>query len=199
MPYDDPVTTHGWPDFFALWSKVLFALSVLVIILWVLSVILESDADEEIAAAEVIVEEKIEPILETKTSKPAPPAQSKVSEQKAESDGYILISDIKVVHVYFAIGSDIVPLESVHDLRPVIDFLVTNKNSVAILSGYHDSSGNKEINQEISKKRAMAVRDFLVVEGVGLDRLILKKPQQSQGSGTAEEARRVEVAVATRQ
>ncbi len=198
MPYDDPVTTHGWPDFFALWSKVLFALSVLVIILWVLSVILESDADEEIAAAEVIVEEKIEPILETKTSKPAPPAH-KVSEQKAESDGYILISDIKVVHVYFAIGSDIVPLESVHDLRPVIDFLVTNKNSVAILSGYHDSSGNKEINQEISKKRAMAVRDFLVVEGVGLDRLILKKPQQSQGSGTAEEARRVEVAVATRQ
>ena len=89
-----------------------------------------------------------------------------------------------------------VPLAAINDLRPTVEYLIADKSTIAILSGYHDASGNTEINQKISKKRATAVRDFLVTEGVDIDRLILKKPQKSQGSGAPSEARRVEVEIA---
>ena len=63
----------------------------------------------------------------------------------------------------------------------------------AVISGYHDSTGNLAQNQELAKKRAFSVRDALVALGVPAEQIELKKPEQSAGSGDNAEARRVEV------
>jgi photosynthetic reaction center cytochrome c subunit len=63
------------------------------------------------------------------------------------------------------------------------------------ISGYHSATGDKAMNEELSKKRAFAVRDALVSSGIAEDRLVLEKPMQTEAniSGEDASARRVEV------
>jgi K(+)-stimulated pyrophosphate-energized sodium pump len=63
----------------------------------------------------------------------------------------------------------------------------------AVVSGYTDASGDPAMNEELAKQRAFAVRDALKAAGVAEDRIELKKPEQSTGSGDPAQARRVEV------
>jgi K(+)-stimulated pyrophosphate-energized sodium pump len=65
----------------------------------------------------------------------------------------------------------------------------------AVISGYHDASGDPAKNAELAKQRAMNVRDALKAAGVAEDKVELKKPEQAKVDGPAAEARRVEVAV----
>ncbi len=64
---------------------------------------------------------------------------------------------------------------------------------MAVISGFHDASGDAAVNAELAKQRAMAVRAALVLLGVAEEKIELKKPEQTQASGPAAEARRVEV------
>ena len=63
----------------------------------------------------------------------------------------------------------------------------------AIVSGFHDATGDAVLNAELSKKRAFAVRDELLALGVSEDNIDLRKPEDTQASGSNAEARRVEV------
>jgi outer membrane protein OmpA-like peptidoglycan-associated protein len=65
------------------------------------------------------------------------------------------------------------------------------------LSNFHDPTGNLEHNLELAKNRALAVRDFLVRQGIAQPRIDLAKPVETTGSGSLDEARRVEVSVRT--
>ena len=65
----------------------------------------------------------------------------------------------------------------------------------AVVSGFHDATGDPAFNAELAKQRALAVRDALVGAGVAETSLELKKPEVSTGSGANAEARRVEVVV----
>ncbi|EWS56236.1 proteobacterial sortase system OmpA family protein [Methylibium sp. T29] len=62
----------------------------------------------------------------------------------------------------------------------------------AVISGYHDATGDPDKNVELAKQRALAVRDALKAAGVAEDKIELKKPEQLN-AGDAAEARRVEV------
>ena len=64
----------------------------------------------------------------------------------------------------------------------------------AVISGFHDASGDPAQNAELAKQRAIAVRDALKGAGMPEDRIELKKPEQVN-AGDAAEARRVEVSV----
>ncbi len=64
---------------------------------------------------------------------------------------------------------------------------------MAVVSGFHDASGDPAVNAELAKQRAMAVRAALELLGVAQDKVELKKPEQAEASGPAAEARRVEV------
>jgi outer membrane protein OmpA-like peptidoglycan-associated protein len=57
--------------------------------------------------------------------------------------------------------------------------------------------GTLAANQELSKKRAFAVRDALAAAGIAADRIQLEKPQQTEANAAGEDtaARRVEVSV----
>lgn len=63
----------------------------------------------------------------------------------------------------------------------------------ALISGFHDATGDAEKNLELAKQRAIAVAAMLKAAGVPDDKIDLVKPEQTQGDGAPEEARRVEV------
>ena len=63
----------------------------------------------------------------------------------------------------------------------------------ALVSGYHDATGDQAVNEELAKQRAISVRVVLVTLGVPEDKVELKKPEALQGTGDNAEARRVEV------
>ncbi|MCJ0762311.1 OmpA family protein [Variovorax terrae] len=65
----------------------------------------------------------------------------------------------------------------------------------AVVSGFHDATGDAAKNEELSKQRALAVREALKGLGVAEDKVELRKPELLTGTGSNAEARRVEVIV----
>jgi K(+)-stimulated pyrophosphate-energized sodium pump len=98
-----------------------------------------------------------------------------------------------VVKFYFASGKADVAAGGAEALADVIKAVAGGKK--AIISGYHDASGDPAKNAELAKQRAMNVRDALKAAGVAEDKVELKKPEQAKVDGPAAEARRVEVTV----
>ncbi len=64
-----------------------------------------------------------------------------------------------------------------------------------VVTGYADRTGNVAGNVEVARKRALAVRDELVKLGVDARRIKLAPPTEVTGSGTDDEARRVDIRV----
>lgn len=98
-----------------------------------------------------------------------------------------------VVTFYFATGkADLAPGAN-EALADVVKAVGAGKQ--ATISGFHDATGDAAVNEELSKQRAIAVRDAIKALGAAEDKLELKKPKQTQASGSNAEARRVEVTV----
>jgi outer membrane protein OmpA-like peptidoglycan-associated protein len=97
--------------------------------------------------------------------------------------------------IYFAVNSfDIAAAEKAKTTK-IIDHLKSNASAKAVLSGFHDPTGDKAANEELALNRARAVRTLLEAEGIGKDRVEMAKPAQTTGGGPAAEARRVELSV----
>ena len=96
-----------------------------------------------------------------------------------------------VVNFYFASGSADLAPGAAEALAAVYKGVQGGKK--AKVSGFHDTTGDPAINEELAKKRAVMVRDVLVGLGVAADKVDLQKPAVSAGSGNNAEARRVEV------
>ena len=62
-----------------------------------------------------------------------------------------------------------------------------------VITGYADKTGNAAANVDLAKKRAQSVRDELVALGVESKRIVLAAPADVTGSGSDEQARRVDV------
>jgi len=67
--------------------------------------------------------------------------------------------------------------------------------TVITITGYADRTGNAQANVDLAKRRALAVRDALVAQGVNAERIRLLAPVTVTGSGSDQEARRVDIAV----
>lgn len=96
-----------------------------------------------------------------------------------------------VVNFYFASGSADIAPGAAEALAAVIKGVEAGQK--AVVSGYHDTTGDAAINEQLAKKRAETVRDVLVGLGVPADKVELKKPEVTEGSGNNAQARRVEV------
>ncbi|TXH65948.1 MAG: hypothetical protein E6Q88_13010, partial [Lysobacteraceae bacterium] len=104
-------------------------------------------------------------------------------------------SDSHLAKLYFGSGSAGLPADADAALAGVIATLKGSQEAKAVISGYHDASGNAAVNAELAKQRAIGVRDALVAAGIAEDRISLEKPSVTTGEGNPDEARRVEVAV----
>ena len=109
----------------------------------------------------------------------------------AGADEAKVVVENGVVKFYFASGKSDLAKGGNEALAEVVKGVKAGQK--AVISGYHDSTGNLAQNQELAKKRAFSVRDALVALGVPAEQIELKKPEQSAGSGDNAEARRVEV------
>lgn len=97
--------------------------------------------------------------------------------------------------VYFAVGSAALGEGDKGVVGQTVGALAAKADAIVLLSGFHDQSGDPAMNAELAKQRALAVRDALVAGGVAVDRVKMRKPESTLGSGSAEEGRRVEIRV----
>ena len=98
-----------------------------------------------------------------------------------------------VVKFFFASGKAELAAGANEALADVVKGVAEGKT--ALVSGFHDATGDAAMNAELAKQRAFAVRDALKGLGVAEDKIELKKPEETTASGRNAEARRVEVAL----
>lgn len=102
---------------------------------------------------------------------------------------------IPVAKLYFDTGVHRLPPDSANTLEPVIAWLNENLGAIAVISGYHDATGDFSSNQALAKKRAESAYNALLAAGVEENRIEMRKPESTEGDGDLKEARRVEVSV----
>jgi outer membrane protein OmpA-like peptidoglycan-associated protein len=97
--------------------------------------------------------------------------------------------------VYFPVASPAIVDAQTTVIKELAAELAAKPELKVSISGYHSATGDQAMNQELSKKRAFAVRDALVGAGIAEDRLVLEKPIQTEAniSGEDASARRVEI------
>lgn len=130
--------------------------------------------------------------------KPAAEAAAPAAEAAAP---VAVVEDVAIVRVengvvffYFATAKADLAAGANEALADVVKGVSEGKK--AVLSGFHDATGDAALNAELAKQRALAVREALKALGVAEDKIELKKPEATIATGTNAEARRVEVALA---
>lgn len=119
-------------------------------------------------------------------AKPAAPVAA-----AAVADGPSVKVEGGVVKFYFASGKADLAAGANEALAETVKAVQGGKK--AVVSGFHDTTGDPAKNEELAKQRAFAVRDALKALGVAEDRIELKKPEVTTGTGDLASARRVEV------
>ena len=97
--------------------------------------------------------------------------------------------------VYFALDRTEAPADASTTVAEVVAYLKAHPAAKALVSGFHDPRGDVAHNQELALNRARTVRALLESAGIVRDRIVMDKPQETTGTGSNEEARRVEVRV----
>ena len=123
----------------------------------------------------------------------AAPAAAATTPAVAMADAASFRVDNGVVKFYFASAKADLASGSEAALAEVAKAVAAGKR--AVVSGYHDASGDPDKNAELARLRAANVRDALKIAGVPEDKVELRKPEQTTAGGPAAEARRVEVTV----
>jgi membrane fusion protein, multidrug efflux system len=97
--------------------------------------------------------------------------------------------------VYFASGQATLDDWAMNAIRAQAAAVLGIGTSIDI-TGYADATGKYGTNVELARERAIAVRDALVKAGVPAQRLRLVNPVNVTGTGSDDEARRVDMIVA---
>lgn len=100
-----------------------------------------------------------------------------------------------LVKLYFEVGSAELPVTSGDEFARVVAELQARADTVVLLSGFHDETGGADVNAALARDRAVAVRAALVAAGAPAERVQMRRPAVTLGSGDAAEARRVEIRV----
>ena len=95
--------------------------------------------------------------------------------------------------LYFAVGSDVLPADSNDVLARVAEAARAQYGVSVLISGFHDASGDAQMNADLAKRRAVAVRHALEAYGVSPERLVMSRPELTAGGADDKEARRVEL------
>jgi K(+)-stimulated pyrophosphate-energized sodium pump len=105
------------------------------------------------------------------------------------------VVDGRSARILFDSGSAVVPSDTSARMAGVLGTLGADPGKRVRVSGFHDASGDAAANEALAKQRAEAIQQWLVVNGVAVERIALDKPAQTTGGGDADEARRVDVLV----
>ncbi|WP_244847765.1 cytochrome c oxidase subunit II [Caballeronia sp. SL2Y3] len=98
--------------------------------------------------------------------------------------------------IYFETGKSDLPADANNAVQAAAAYVKAHPDAKIALSGFTDATGGADLNADLAKKRAQAVRDALKAAGVSDERIVLKKPESVTGGTDAKEARRVEISPA---
>lgn len=118
-----------------------------------------------------------------------------VADASVEQTADIVPVGEALAKVYFAVGSAALSEADQAVVGKTLAVLAAKPAAIVLLSGFHDPSGDAARNAELARERAVAVRGALLAGGVAAERVKLRKPESTLGSGGDEEGRRVEVRV----
>ena len=102
-------------------------------------------------------------------------------------------------HVYFLRGSSEIDTEAyAKELKSILNLLKAMKDTKVSIYGYGDHTGSNSVNEKLTQKRAEAMRDYLIkngipesrieeVKGMGKDKILFGEEAYSV------KARRVEI------
>jgi cytochrome c oxidase subunit II len=97
----------------------------------------------------------------------------------------------------FESGKVALPADADKLIAAAVDHLKANADAKVDISGFTDKTGNPVKNAELAKDRAKAIREALKAGGIAEDRINMKKPETITGASNDEDARRVELTLAT--
>jgi outer membrane protein OmpA-like peptidoglycan-associated protein len=151
-----------------------------------------------ITLAPVATPEPPAPIAAVPVPAPEPPAPVAVAAPAvvAASPAPAQSADVPAARVYFELDRTNVPADVDKSLTEVIAYLTANPGSKAFISGFHDPTGNRAHNTDLALNRARNIRTVLQKAGIAEDRITMQRPQETTGTGSLAEARRVEVTIA---
>jgi outer membrane protein OmpA-like peptidoglycan-associated protein len=127
---------------------------------------------------------------DVKTAAYAPPAKTTVAKTMAPP-AYPAATP-SGVHILFDKGQSALTADARRTIR-VASAAYIGIGTQVVITGYADRTGNVAANADLAKKRAQSVRDELVALGVEPKRIVLAPPSDVTGSGSDEQARRVDV------
>ena len=137
-------------------------------------------------------------VVRTMKGPTAPAAQTAVAATATAPEDVLVdytTTTAALATVYFDSGSATLLPDAESALAETVKALAADPGKRVLLSGYHDSTGDPAMNAELAKQRAKAVRAALLVGGVPLNQVLLRKPESTTGTGTEREARRVEIRI----
>lgn len=97
--------------------------------------------------------------------------------------------------VFFEVNKFDVPSDIDTTLKLIVAYLTGHPDAKAVVSGFHDPRGNQAQNEQLALNRARAVRSALERAGIARERVVMAKPQETAGTGSLDDARRVEVGI----
>jgi outer membrane protein OmpA-like peptidoglycan-associated protein len=95
--------------------------------------------------------------------------------------------------LFFDFGSAALPADAPVAVAAIKTAAEAAAGRKLVISGFHDATGDPAKNAELAKERAKAVRAALVTAGLAADRVALRRPESTTGTGDDRQARRVEV------
>jgi outer membrane protein OmpA-like peptidoglycan-associated protein len=128
------------------------------------------------------------------TAVTAPIATSPAASTPSATGATAVVGSAETVSIYFDVNKFDPPADAAARLDGLINYGRANVNSKIAITGYTDKTGDAAKNAELSKQRAMAIKNQLISAGMPEDRIMMQKPQQITGDQTDnKEARRVDV------
>ena len=97
--------------------------------------------------------------------------------------------------VFFETAQSALPAGAAAEIDKAVQALKAAPGRKLVLSGFHDASGDAAVNAELAKQRALSVRAAVQAAGIEASRIALRKPEVTTGTGTEQEARRVELRI----
>jgi outer membrane protein OmpA-like peptidoglycan-associated protein len=122
-------------------------------------------------AADQAAEARTQAMLEARTRE-AELTKRKLAElQSRETDRGLVLT---VGDVLFEVDRAELKPGALLNLAPLADFLRENPNRNVLIEGHTDNTGSAAYNQDLSQRRAEAVRQFLIQQGISPGRLIAR-------------------------
>ena len=133
-----------------------------------------------------------EPVYYEPTPTP-PPAPVQKVEEPAPAPAPAVKEEVKPMtqNIFFTINSAEIRSSENSKIASLVSYLKENSNAKVALCGYADKqTGNAQINERISKKRAEAVAEALKAQGIAESRITVDyKGDTAQPFGTVTENR----------